>query len=95
MNFLEKYNFTKDDIDEFINNTPKRIMDAIKEYKDLVEKNLEYLSSLGINTCVEIFTDFPDMFFLDHSAFTEIFEKYEKDSLIEKLNKNYKIVEYL
>ncbi len=95
MNFLEKYNFTKDDIDEFINNTPKRIMDAIKDYKDLVEKNLEYLSSLGIDTTVEIFTDFPDMFFLDHSTFTDIFEKYEKDSLIEKLNKNYKIVEYL
>ncbi len=95
MNFLEKYNFTKDDIEEFINNTPKRIMDTIKDCKELVEKNLEYLTSLGIDTVVEIFTDYPDMFFLDHSTFTDIFEKYERDSLIEKLNKNYKIVEYL
>lgn len=95
MKFLEKYDFTKEDIDEFINNTPKKLMDAIKESKKLVEANLGFLKGLEINTYKEIFIDYPDMFFMDPSVFKGIFDKYEKDSLVEKLNNNYKIVEYL
>ena len=95
MKFLEDFNFRKEDIDEFINNTPKDIAEAIKDNKELVESNIDYLKGLGTNAYIEIFIDYPDMFFLDHSTFKEIFEKYETDSLIEKLNKNHKIVEYL
>lgn len=95
MKFLENYDFNKEDIDEFLNNTPKKIMALIKKNRELVEVNLEFLKSLGINTYREIFIDYPDMFFMDPSNFQGLFNKYEKDSLIEKLNANYKVVEYL
>jgi len=95
MKFLEKYDFEKEDIEEFVNNTPKKLMNSIKKFQDLVEINLGYLKGLEINTYKEIFIDYPDMFFMDPSNFKGIFDKYEKESLIEKLNSNYKIVEYL
>ncbi|MEG1705660.1 MAG: hypothetical protein RR290_03700 [Clostridia bacterium] len=95
MKFLEKYDFNKEDIDEFINNTPKKLMDAIKEHKELVEKNLTYIKDLGVKTYREIFINYIDMFLMDNSNFEGIFNKYVKDSLVEKLNDNYKMVEYL
>ncbi|MDE6285247.1 MAG: hypothetical protein K2M17_05825 [Bacilli bacterium] len=95
MKFLEKYDFKKEDIDEFINNTPKKIMDVIKKHKALIEKNLAFLQSLGASTYREIFINYPDLFFLDSSVFQNLFNRYEKDSLLEKLNENYKIIEYL
>ena len=95
MNFLEKYDFVPEDIEEFISSTPKKVMDVIKKNKDLVEANLAYLKSLGINTYKEIFIDYPSLFFMDSSNFQEKFNKYVKDSLIERLNENYKVVEYL
>lgn len=95
MKFLEKYDFNKEEIDEFINSTPKAIMENIKEHRELVETNLEYLKGLGIETYREIFINYSDMFFMDASNFKEIFDKYERASLIEKLNNNFKIVEYL
>lgn len=95
MKFLEKFDFTKEDIDEFINNTPKKVLETLKKHKSLIEKNLAFLQSLGAKTYREIFINYPDLFFLDASVFEHLFNRYEKDSLLEKLNENFKIIEYL
>jgi len=95
MNFLEEYGFDKDDIKEFVEGTPKRIADTILKYLPLVKKNLEYIRGLGISTYKEIFINYPDMFLMDASNFSEMFSKYNTEELIEKLNSNFKMVEYL
>lgn len=95
MKFLEKYDFNKEEIAMFLNNSPKKLIDAIKENKKLVCENINYLKNLGVNNYQTIFLEYYDMFLMDHSNFKEIFEKYEPSDLIEKLNKNIKIVEYL
>ena len=95
MKFLEKYDFNKEEIDEFINNTPEIMRDAIEKHLDLVETNLAYIKDLGTNVYKEIFINYPDMFLLDASNFSEIFSKYDTEELIEKLNNNFKLVEYL
>ena len=95
MKFLEKYNFNKEDIDSFVNNSPKKLVDAIKEHKKLVGTNIEFLKELGVKNYKEIFIKFYDMFLMDNSNFIEVFNKYEREDLIEKLEKNDGIVEYL
>lgn len=95
MKFLEKYDFNKEDIADFLNNSPKKLIDAIKENRKLVSENLGYLKDLGVTNYQAIFLEYYDMFLMDHSNFVEIFSKYEPEDLIEKLNKNIKIVEYL
>jgi len=95
MKFLEKYNFNKEDIDSFVNNSPKKLVDAIKEHKKLVGTNIEFLKELGVKNYKEIFIKFYDMFLMDNSNFIEVFNKYDREDLIEKLEKNVGIVEYL
>lgn len=95
MKFLEKYNFNKEEIACFLNNSPKRLIDAIKENKKLVSENIGYLKDLGVTNYRKIFLEYYDMFLMDHSNFVSIFSKYEPEDLIEKLNKNLKIIEYL
>ena len=95
MKFLEKYGFTKEDIDEFIDNTPKKMQEAIEQNSELVEVNLKYVKDLGTSVYKEIFINYPDMFLMDASNFSEMFSKYETDELIERLNNNFKLVEYL
>ena len=95
MKFLEKYDFNKEDIADFLNNSPKKLIDAIKDNKKLVSENINYLKELGVTNYQAIFLEYYDMFLIDHSNFVDIFAKYEPEDLIEKLNKNIKIVEYL
>ena len=95
MKFLEKYNFNKEDIADFLNNSPKKLIDSIKENKDLVSANIEYLRDLGVTNYQQIFLEYYDTFLMDHSNFTDIFNKYEPADLIDKLKKNIKVFEYL
>ena len=95
MNFLENFGFKREDIEEFMNNTPKKMLEAIKKNEALVTLNLKYIKDLGTTVYKEIFINYPDMFLMDNSNFTEMFSKYETDELIERLNNNFKLVEYL
>ena len=94
MNFLKEYGFEEVDINEFLENTPEKIKEAIKTHEKLVRVNIEYLKNLGVITYKEIFINYPDMFLMDASAFEKSFSQYETKELLEKLNANYKIVKY-
>ena len=95
MKFLEKYGFNKEEIADFLNNSPKKLIDAIKDNKKLVSENIDYLKNLGVTNYQEIFLEYYDMFLMDHSNFVECFSKYETEDLIAKLKENIKIIEYL
>lgn len=95
MKFLEKYDFNKEEIADFLNNSPKKLIDAVKDNKKLVCENINYLKELGITNYQEIFLEYYDMFLMDHSIFVSKFSKYETSDLIDKLKKNIKIIEYL
>ena len=95
MKFLEKYDFNKEDIDTFVNNSPEKLVTAIKDHKKLVGTNIAFLKDLGVKNYKEIFIKFYDMFLMDNSNFVEVFNKYDREDLIIKLEKNVGIVEYL
>lgn len=95
MKYLEEYGFDKDDIKEFMDNTPEKIKELLEKENKLVKINLEFIKNLGVNTYKEIFINYPDIFLMDASNFENQFSKYDKDELISKLNSNFKMVKFL
>lgn len=95
MKFLEKYNFKKDEIDSFVNECPQKIVESLKEHKKLVCINMDFLVELGVKNYKDIFMKFYDMFLMDNSNFIDVFNKYDREDLIDKLEKNIAIVEFL
>ncbi len=95
MKFLEKFNFTKDEINAFENNTADVMLRTLEDARKLVLANGNYLLELGVTNFKEIFQNYYELFLLDHSNFVNIFNKYDRDDLVEKLAKNVAIVEYL
>ena len=95
MKFLEKYGFNNDEIQEALDNTPQKLQDQINKHLELVEENLKFIQGLGIDTYKEIFINYPELFLMDSSNFSEKFNQYETDDLIARLNANFKLVEYL
>lgn len=95
MKFLEKYGFSKDEISNFVDTTSTVMVDALENTQKLVKSNADYLNDLGVRNFKEIFQNYYELFLLDHSNFVEIFNKYDRDDLVEKLAKNVAIIEYL
>ena len=95
MKFLEKFGFQKQDIEALKENSTSSLIKELEAHKKLVSKNLEYLSKIGVTNLSEIFINYHDMFLMDNSNFEEIFKQYEPASLVEKLAKDVRIMEYL
>lgn len=95
MKFLEDYEFDANQIHKVEKNTPNLLANQIIEQKNVVSENIQYLKDLGVNNYREIFTDYSEMFLMDNSNFTEIFAKYDREDLVNKLEKNPAIIEYL
>lgn len=95
MNYLEKIGFTSDDINLVKSSTTKVIFNLLNEQKRVVTANILYLKNLGITNYKEIFIKYSDYFLIDNSNFIEIFDKYDREDLVEKLNNNIDIFAYL
>ncbi len=95
LNFLEMVNFNTDEINKLERNMTSIMAGSINENKKLVKANIKYLTELGVKNVQEIFGEYYELFLMDHSNFTGIFNKYDPEDLIEKLVKNIAIVEYL
>ena len=95
MKFLEKYGFQKKDIALLKENSTSSLIKELEANKKLVSKNLQFLNDIGVTNLKEIFINYHDMFLMDNSNFEAIFNQYEPKSLIEKLAKDVRIMEYL
>ena len=91
MEFLDKY-FDNDTIMYLNDNVPKVILEELEKEQKLVSKNISFLKDLGVSNIDNIFKNYYDMFLMDPKLFSEIFNKYDKEDLIEKLNKNLTII---
>jgi len=95
MDYLEKIGFTSDDINVIKKSTTSVIFNLLSEQKRVVNANITYLKKLGVNNYKDIFIKYPDLFLIDNSNFVEIFEKYDKEDLINKLEENIDVFVYL
>ncbi len=95
MLYLENYGFKETEIKWLEENICQTLKKALTEEQKLVGANIGYLKNLGVLNYKEIFNNYYSMFLMDNSAFTEIFNKYDQADLVDKLQKNIAIVEYL
>ncbi len=95
MKFLTKLDFTEDQINYLNENASGVMLDSIHKSRKLVASNLNFLIELGVKNYRDIFLEYYDLFLLDNSNFVEIFNKYDREDLVDKLEKNVAIIEYL
>ncbi len=95
MKFLLEYGFNEEEIENFSVNIPPMLMDKLSSSYLLVSKNILSIKEMGIQTYKSIFLKFYDMFLMDNSNFVNVFNKYDLSDLVEKIDANYEIVEFL
>ena len=95
MQYLKNYGFSNSEIGWLNDNVTPAIKKELDLEEKLVSANLDYLKDLGVENYKEISNSYYGMFLMDNSSFTEIFNKYDQNDLIDKLRKNVAIVEYL
>ena len=95
MKFLEELGFDKKQVEEIENIIPDKVISKLETYSDIVTGNINYLKELGVENYDEAFKKFYNMFLIDCTNFRKIFEKYDREDLVEKLKNNISIIEFL
>lgn len=95
MTFLKEVGFSDEVIMEINNNVPELLKEQVNNHKDLVIENINFLKDLGITNYQEAFMAYASMFLLDVSEFQNIFNKYDREDLVKKIEKNVAIIEHL
>ena len=95
MNYLKEYGFTVEEINHLEKIISDRLQESLTSNYKLVCQNLTYLKELGVTNLKEIFVKYYDLFLIDYSSFTSIFKKYDPQDLVEKLQKNVEIIDFL
>lgn len=95
MKYLEEMGFTKEQIKRINSGISETYIEAVKENKMLIKVNLNYLKDLGVENYREIFVEYYEIFLLEPSSFKAIFDKYDRESLIEKLKQDIRVIEFL
>lgn len=95
MGYLINFDYSEEEIKSLEEIMPSIFKQQLSDNYKLVSKNISYLQELGVKNIKEIFNRFYDMFLLDYSTFKGIFDKYDTDSLVEKLSENIEIIDFL
>lgn len=95
MKLLENIGFSEEEIRELEASIPSLMKDELAKEEKLVINNINILKELNIDNYLIIFKNYYDMFLMDSSVFKDVFEKYDHDDLIDKINKNIAIIEHL
>lgn len=93
--YLKELGFDEKLINQMIENIPECSQKKLTDQKETVTTNINYLKELGVENIPEAFVKFYNMFLLSPQEFDEIFSKYDREDLVEKLHKNVAIMEYL
>ena len=95
MRYLQELGFNEEIIEELNKNLPDLAKEMLEEQKDSVIKNINYLKDLGVSNYEDAFIKFYNMFLLNSDEFEDIFSKYDREDLVQKLEGNIAIMEYL
>ena len=95
MNYLLELGFDKETIDLLKNTLPENTIKTFEKEQENITNNINYLKNLGVKNYMDAFIKFYNMFLLDTKDFDDIFNKYDNEDLIAKLEKNVAIMEYL
>ena len=95
MKFLIDLGFDPKMVSDIENNMPQNIKTKIIDYQTIVIDNINYLKKIGVTNYIDAFNGYYDMFLIDSTNFQEIFDKYDREDLVEKLKNNLSIIEHL
>lgn len=95
MKFLKEVGFSDENIKEAELNIPSLLAEKVIESKDLVKENINFLKELGVINWEQAFMACSELFLRNTVDFQEIFNKYDREDLIKKIEKNVAILEHL
>lgn len=88
LDYLYTLGLTSSEVEELYTSTNEETYSELTLFEPIVSMNIKYMRDFGITNYHDIVVKYPNIFLRDSEAFKNIFSKFDKDDLIQKVAKN-------
>lgn len=99
MEYLYNFGLDSTDIEILKENVDDEVYSDLSLMENMVIENIVYLKDLGVTNYSQVIVKYPEIFLRDAESFRNVFSKFDKEDLIQKVARNVavikKMVEYV
>ncbi|MCI8498026.1 MAG: hypothetical protein HFG33_01305 [Bacilli bacterium] len=88
LEYLYDFGLDSRDVEEICEYVDEDIFTELGLFENIVKENIQYMKDFGVSNFSQVVLKFPDIFLRDADSFKNIFSKFDRDDLIQKVEKN-------
>lgn len=88
LTYLYDFGLDSRDLDSLKENVDERTFSELTLFEELVKENLQFMKDFGLNNYIQVVVKYPEIFLRDAESFRNIFSKFDRDDLLQKVEKN-------
>ncbi len=88
LTYLYDFGLNSRDLDSLKENVDERTFSELTLFEGLVKENLQFMKDFGLNNYIQVVVKYPEIFLRDAESFRNIFSKFDRDDLLQKVEKN-------
>ncbi len=88
LEYLYDFGLDSRDVESIKDNTDEATFSELSLFVGIVSDNIRYMKDFGVANYAQVVVKYPDIFLRDAESFKNIFSKFDKDDLINKVEKN-------
>lgn len=88
LTYLYDFGLDSRDLDSLKETVDERTFSELTLFEGLVKENLQFMKDFGLNNYIQVVVKYPEIFLRDAESFRNIFSKFDRDDLLQKVEKN-------
>lgn len=88
LKYLYDFGIDSQDLEKLKDNADDRTFSEMSLFEGIVKENVQYMKDFGVSNYAQVVIKYPEIFLRDGDSFKNIFSKFDKDDLIQKVEKN-------
>ncbi len=86
--YLYDFGLDTGDIDTLRDNVDDKTFSELSLFEGIVKENVQFMKDFGVSNYIQVIVKYPEIFLRDGESFKNIFSKFDRDDLIQKVEKN-------
>jgi len=88
LKYLYDYGLDSRDLEELRDNVDDVIYSELSLFEGIVSDNILYMKEFGVSNYSQVVLKYPEIFLRDAESFKNVFSKFDREDLIQKVEKN-------
>lgn len=88
LEYLYDYGLDTTDVENIRKNVDEKLYSELSLFSGIVSQNVKYMKDFGVSNYAKVVVGYPAIFLRDEESFRNVFSKFDKDDLIQKVEKN-------